>query len=270
MKIRIFAALLLSCMLAAFGGVQAYAEEESAESVYVYVTVSDQNGTLVLAREEVTVLDVNGDGVYTVDEALYSAHEAKYAGGAEGYASETTDYGISMTKLWGIENGGSYGYYLNRASPQSLADEIKTGDEIDAFVYTDTETFSDTYCFFDETHVAVSGKEELELTLYSYTYDENWNTVQTPVAGATVTIDGKETAFVTDENGKVTLSFDGTGYCVVSAVKEGTALVPPVCAVAVSSNKLPAGDVSLMLWFSLIFVSCTAIYLIKKHARHAL
>lgn len=270
MKIRIFAALLLSCMLAAFGGVQAFAEEESAESVYVYVTVSDQNGTLVLAREEVTVRDINGDGAYTIDEALYCAHESKYEHGAEGYASEVTDYGISMTKLWGVENGGSYGYYLNRVSPQSLADEIKAGDTIDAFIYTDTETFSDTYCFFDETHVAVNGKEELELTLYSYTYDENWNTVRTPVAGATVTIDGKETGFVTDENGKVTLSFDGTGYCVVSAVKEGALLVPPVCAVAVSSNRLPTGDVSLVLWFSLAFVSIATVRLLKKHARHAL
>ena len=87
---------------------------------------------------------------------------------------------------------------------------------------------------------------------------------------ATVTIDGKATGFVTDENGEVTLSFDGTGYCVVSATKEGVTLVPPVCAVAVSSNKLPAGDGSLVLWGSLAFVSLATIYLLKKHAHHAL
>ncbi len=270
MKKRIFAALLFCCLLSVLIGVQALAEETSDESIYVYVTVCDQNGALVLAREEVTVRDVNGDGVYTIDEALFCAHEAKYAGGADGYASESTDYGVSMTKLWGVENGGGYGYYHNHVSPQSLADAVEKGDEIAAFVYTDTDAFSDTYCFFDETHVAVSGKEKLALTLYSYMYDEDWNIVKTPVEGAIITIDGKTTGFVTDENGKVTLSFDGTGYCVVSAVKDGMTLVPPVCAVAVSSHKLPAGDVSQVLWFSLAFVSLTAIVLLKKHARHAL
>lgn len=270
MKNRWIAALLLSCMLCALLGVHALAEEASAETVYVFVTVCDENGKQVLAREEITVRDLNGDGVYTIDETLYCAHESKYAYGASGYASEETAYGISMTKLWGVENGGGYGYYLNHVSSQSLADPVQTGDAVDVFVYTDTENFSDTYCFFDETHVAVSGDDRLTLTLYSYTYDENWNTVKTPVAGASITIDGKPTAFETDKDGKVTLSFDGTGYCVVSAIKDGMTLVPPVCAVAVSSNKLPAGDTSSVLWFSLIVVSCTAIYLIKKHARHAL
>ncbi len=270
MKKRAFAALLLSFLLSGLLGLQVFAEEESAESVYVYVTICDENGALVLAREEISVRDLDGDGVYTIDEALYCAHEAKYTGGADGYASEETAYGLSLTKLWGVENGGSYGYYHNNASPRSLADPVKAGDAVNAFVYTDTDAFSDTYCFFDETHVAVSGDEKLTLTLYSYTYDEAWNTVTVPVSGAVITIDGKATGFVTDAEGKVTLSFDGTGYCVVSAVKDGMTLVPPVCAVAVSSDRLPAGDVSSLLWFSLAFVSLAAIRLLKKHARHAL
>ncbi len=270
MKNRIFAVCLLVGMLSALLGVQAFAQEESDESIYVYVTISDQNGALVLAREEITVTDRDGDGVYTFDEALYAAHASKYEGGADGYGSEETAFGLSMTKLWGVENGGGYGYYLNHVSPQSLADPVSKGDELNAFVYTDAELFSDMYCFFDQTHVAVDGDEKLVLTLWSYTYDENWNTVKTPVAGATVTIDGKTTSFVTDANGEVALAFDGAGYCVVSACKDGAVLVPPVCAVAVSSSKLPAGDVSLVLWFSLAFVSLSAVLLIKKHARHAL
>ena len=270
MKIKLFATCMAVCMFLAFLSVQALAQEESAERIYVYVTVCDQNGALVLAREEITVRDLDGDGIYTMDEALRCAHEAHYQGGADGYASEQTAYGTSMTKLWGVENNGAFGYYLNQTSPQSLEDAVKQGDEIDTFVYTDLDAFGDTYCFFDKTHVAVSGKEKLTLTLVSYSYEENWNTVTVPVANAKISIDGKSTAFVTDEDGKVTLSFDGTGYCVVSASKDGALLVPPVCAVAVSSNKLPAGDGSLLLWAALLVASLVTVYLIKKHTRHAL
>lgn len=270
MKKRLFAAAWLICILLCTLCTSVSAQTEEPETVYVYVTVCDGTGTLALAYEEITVRDLDGDGVYTMDEALSCAHEAKYAGGADGYASEETVYGLSMSKLWGVSNGGCYGYYLNHTSPQSLADEVKTGDLVSAFVYSDTTAFSDVYCFFDEDHVAVSGDEKPELTLYSYTYDENWNLVTVPVADAVITLDGKPTSFVTDAEGKVTLSFDGTGYCVVSASKDGVTLVPPVCAVAVSSNKLPAGDGSLVFWFSLVFVSLATVYLLKKHARHAL
>ena len=270
MKMRMLAVCMLAVLILSLCGLQTFAQDESEETIYVYVTVCDQNGALALAREEITVRDLNGDGTYSIDEALQCAHEAKYQGGADGYASAETEYGTSLTKLWGVENNGSFGYYVNHVSPMSLDDAVKQGDEIDAFVYTDTDTFSDTYCFFDKTHVAVSGNEKLTLTLVSYTYDENWNTVSVPVADAVITIDGKITSFVTDKNGKVTLSFDGTGYCVVSAKKDGMTLVPPVCAVAVSGNKLPTGDTSVVLWVALIAVSLAAICSLKKYTRHAL
>ena len=57
-----------------------------------------------------------------------------------------------------------------------------------------------------------------------------------------MTINGKTTSYVTDKDGKVTITFDGAGICTLSARKDGTNLVPPVCTVAVNTEAADAGD----------------------------
>ena len=97
-----FFILLGMCGITAFA-----AETPQAE---VYVTIADGSGQLVLAQEAISVTDTDNDGVLTINDALYAAHEAKYDGGAAaGYASSVGQYGLAMDKLWGTENGGSYG-----------------------------------------------------------------------------------------------------------------------------------------------------------------
>ncbi len=206
----------------------------AADTAAVYVTVAD--GNLKLAQERIEVTDTDGDGKLTVNDALYAAHEAKYEGGAAaGYAFEETEYGLSLTKLWGVENGGSYGYYVNNASAMSLADEIKDGDYINAYVYTDTDTFSDVYTYFDVNSLSVRQNEEFTLTLLSAGYDAEWNPAVYPVENAEITVDGVKTGYKTDENGKVTLKIDEAKNCVISAVSDSAVLVPPVCMTEVSA-----------------------------------
>ena len=204
----------------------------AAKSSVVYVTIA--NGELVLAREAVTLKDADGDGALTINDALYLAHEAKFEGGAAaGYGSSVhPDYGLSMTKLWGVENCGAYGYYVNDASAFSLADPVSNGDEIVAFVYTDTAYYSDTYSYFD----VKQGKNSVKLTFYVCSYDENWNVVPTATAGAEITIDGVKTGITTDADGKATISADKAGAHTVSAVLEGVNLVPPVCTLKKSAT----------------------------------
>ncbi len=240
------------------------------QTIHAFVTIADDQGKLVLTREQVTVSDVDADGALTVYDALYCAHEAKFQGGASaGFGAEQTQYGLSMTKLWGVANGGSYGYYVNNAAAMSLLDGVKEGDRINAFVYTDLTAFSDTYCFFQSDWASVSEKDELTLTLMGAGYDENWNPVNTPIAGAVILIDGKETAFVTGEDGKVTLRFDGTGNCVVSAKKDGQALVPPVCVVTVEASKPLAGDTSILGWALLAVISIAGLTALRQRRRGA-
>ena len=198
----------------------------AAESVYV--TISDDQGNLVMASEAIDVSDVDEDGAITVYDALYAAHEAAYDGGAAaGFGVENTEYGLSLTKLWGVENGGSYGYYVNNVSAYSPLDRLKEGDHLQAYVYTDLEAWSDTYCYFDCLSIETSA--DFELTLTAQTFDADWNAVLHPIEGAIITVNGNETEFVTDAEGKVVIDLQESGEYVISAVSDQMTLVPPVC-----------------------------------------
>ena len=272
MKKLVFFIALTFLAVCLTGGLVALAEEDETVEVYdyVYVTVADGNGQSVLIYEEIILEDADGDGVLTMHDALTCAHRQKFEGGEEGYAAEVTEYGYSMTKLWGCDNGGSYGYYLNNESPQSLADPVKNGDHIVAFVYTDLVGYTDTYCYFDPHHVAVTGDKPLTLTLYTLGYDEDWNTVSTPLAGAVIAIDGKTSSYVTDEEGKVAITFDGAGICTLTAEKEGMNLVTPVCIVAVNTVGADAGDRNgILLWVSLGVVAFLPLIPLWRRIRRA-
>ena len=110
------AAALITCSAMS---VTAFAEE--AASADVFVTIAGADGKLAVSQESVTVTDADGDGKLTIDEALTAAHEKFYEGGAEaGYKSSVGQYGLGLDKLWGTENGGSYGYYLNNTMSMGL------------------------------------------------------------------------------------------------------------------------------------------------------
>lgn len=229
----IVAAVVALCAM----GISA-AAEASAE---VYVTIA--NGGLEIANSEVTVKDLDGDGKLTIDEALFAAHEAYYKGGAAaGYASEMTDYGLSLTKLWGVQNGGSYGYYVNNASAWSLGDEVKSGDFINAFVYQDTKTFSDRYCYFDHNFSTIGGCLYDYYTLYGVYFDENYTAYSAPIADAIITVDGKETKIRTGKDGSVnglSIPFGESGTYIVSAKSENAILVPAALTVHYNANQQP-------------------------------
>ena len=221
---------LLLCML----GVQAFATDGASAQVYVTIT----NGNIALAQEAVTVTDTDGDGALTINDALYAAHEAKYSGGAlAGYATATSDYGLGITKLWGVENGGGYGYYINNEMAMGLTDTLKAGDYLNAYVYTDMTAFSDTYCYFNVNKLEAAKGDIVSLTLSAIGFDENWNPVVLPVEGAVITVDGAQTELKTDAQGMVSVTLDKAGEIVISAKSDTQTLVPPVCTASVEAPK---------------------------------
>ena len=211
----------------------------AAGDISVFVTISDENGKTVLALAKVAVSDFDGDGILTVSDALYSAHESFYDGGAKaGYACSESEYGLSLDKLWGCENGGSYGYYVNNVSAYSLTDPLSEGDCLRAFAYTDLEAWSDLYSYFSggEAMECAVG-EDVVLTLNAQSYDADWNAIVSPFAGAVIRVNGEDTPVVTDDDGNAQLRFDAPGEYLVSARSDESILVPPVCVVTVSQAK---------------------------------
>lgn len=203
------------------------------ETAQVYVSISDDTGALILAYEAIAVTDADADGVLTICDALICAHAAKHENGAEAFCAEETEFGLSMLKLWGVENGGSYGYYLNDASAWSLLDPVAEGDHVKAYAFTDLAAWSDVYSFFAVPAAEVAVGAELALSLSAAGYDEAWNPVTLAVEGATITVNGETCGVITDAQGKAVLTFGQAGVYVISAVSENQTLVPPVCLVTV-------------------------------------
>ncbi len=220
---RIFS-FALACLVLALA-LLCFAACGAEKGPFVYVTVANENGEIVARYEKVAFTE----GM-TVDSALAALHAKKCEGG---YASAESAYGLSMTKLWGVENGGAYGYYVNNASPTSLADKLKEGDHVYAFVYKDAEAFSDTYAFFSAPTAEAEAGKAITLSLSSLGYDEAWNVVTLPVEGAKISIDGAEASYTTDAEGKTTLTFEKKGTYVVTAAHDAMTLVPPFVIVTV-------------------------------------
>lgn len=204
------------------------------EAPTVYVSISDDAGALVLAYQPVDVTDADGDGALTICDALACAHAAYHPDGTTAFLAETTEWGLSLYVLWGVDNGGSYGYYVNDVSPMSLLDPIKADDHVKAYAFTDLTAWSDTYAFFTAPVAAAAVNEGVSLTLSANGYDANWAPVVNLVAGAVITINGEKTDVVTDETGAAVLTFAEAGVYTVSAMSDTMTLVPPVCIVTVT------------------------------------
>lgn len=205
------------------------------EAPTVHVSVTTDTGALVLAYAPVPLSDADGDGALTICDALMAAHTAYHPDGAEAFLAEDTEWGKSMYRLWGVENGGSYGYCVNDASAMSLVDPVKAGDHIKAYAYTDLTNFSDTYSYFNAPVAAVAVNAEIVLTLSASGYDEAWNPVTYAVQGAFLIVDGEVyDDVVTDTEGQFVLTFPEAGKYTISAVSNDLTLVPPVCIVTVT------------------------------------
>ena len=228
-------AILLSLILCFSFALPVFAADGEAT-----VTIS-VNGALMVTNETVELSDKDGDGNVTLNDVMILVHDSAFEGGAEaGFASAESEYGLGMTKLWGVENGGGYGYYVNNAPAMNLSDPVKDQDTVYAFTYSDLVTWSDTYSFFDKNTVSGNAGDEVTLKLSVAAFDAEYNYTPNPLEGAVITFDGRETEFVTDSNGEVTFTLpDDAFYLTISAKKDGVTLVPPVCVAEVEEAEEP-------------------------------
>lgn len=212
----------------------------AVDTITVNVTISNA-GTLTVPAKPVQVRDRNEDGKFDLDEALYAVHETYFEGGAEaGYLSKQSDYGLSLYQLWGVDDG-VFGYYVNHQFAMNLSETVEEGDSVAAFVYADSQTWSDSYCYFDQTDMQdVKQGEEVSLMLHKFSFGADGSTAIVPVSDAVITVDGEKTAYQTDENGAVKVKLDKIGEQIISAVSDTEILVPTVLRVTVSAAETSA------------------------------
>ena len=242
----------------------AYAGEE-AKTAKVYLTVSnqgnlatDKNGD-IMADMPVTVTDLNSDDQLTYDEALKAAHN-QYKNDGD-YSTSTSEYGTSVSKLWGTASGNLLFFNNNVGLKNGVAvDTVKEGDHLFASINQDNVYYADWYTYFDSSEKTVYVNEEFTLELKGYQgmaggEPEAVPGVQigTSNAGIFTQISDKTTG----EDGKVKLSFDAAGtyyvtatgtvsdevndysqYTTVTTITANCPIMAPVCKVTVANKDL--------------------------------
>ena len=159
-----------------------------------------------------TVVDLDGDDKFSLDEALKAAHKA-YKTEADYEAAQPGAY-FTVSKFWG-EATSNLLFLINETARSSSVNEtyLEANDQIYASINKDDKYYSDVYCKFDITEKTVLPKEAFTLTLTDGS-GKALSGVQigTWENGSFQALEGKKT----DENGSVSLAFPIGEYLVTA------------------------------------------------------
>lgn len=164
---------------AEFSAGDAVGDTEPAKDATVHMTIGIRGSLAkakdgsVMAEREVTVKDLNSDGILTYDEALMAVHDEYYEGGSAGYETgKAEDTGsLYIGKLWGISED-AYGWWKDDEQCTDLQETIHAGDELIAFVYKDTEKRSDGYTKFAKAAYTIPVGTSKHLDCYKAAYED--------------------------------------------------------------------------------------------------
>lgn len=190
-------------------------EGEKGESKEIQVTVSvskdgkfldDKDGQPMAGR----TVTLSGQSSYTMDDALRTAHDLYYSGGAAaGYDYHADESGIFdgvIYRLWGYDKK-DVPYIkssLNRDSANygsALGRTVENGDEMHFFIQQKKD--QDKLAFFTEEEQTVTEGQPIVLRLRQ---EDDAGRAYSDCEGASIYIDGiKQENIVTDAEGKVTL-----------------------------------------------------------------
>ncbi len=196
------------------------AKAKAAPNAKIKVTINNKgviaktNKGKPMARQTVTVVDLDRDGKLTVDEAFIATHKAY--NNEDGYASNEDGW---ITKLWG-DDSGNFWTFVNDKGIQGAGDEVKKGDHMYASIFADP-MFNDWYTTFNKSSVSILASREFTLNLRGF-YGTSENPEWAPAAGIQIGTwsngEFKPLKDVkTDENGNVKLKFTKAGTYYVTA-----------------------------------------------------
>ena len=211
--------------------------ENSGQYVYINLTVdgevmTDKDGNFIAYYP--MVLEP-GD---TIDDIMTELHAHAFGRGS---AWKTYDSGgfAFVAGVWGLYNENNCGniYLNNSAAPVSGTTVLQDGDVLDINGYSDFTTYAHyRAAMFDKKYAEIEVGEEITLTawraglnLETFTYDTKPNQF-TPIY-----IDFKPTDYLTDEQGRVTISFAQAGTYIVTGGTTPSS-TSPVCVIKVGSD----------------------------------
>ena len=197
-----------------------------------YVTVTNA-GALATGKDGTQMASVAievPEAGTTVGEVIKALHKGYSKGGEADYATSQGQYGEQIDKLWGVENGGAYGYYINGNMAMGLTDPVKAGDTVDVFVYKDTTAWTDAYTRM--SLVKAEGGAAVVKVEYIAGFDANYAPIFKELANAKIyKVEGKkltDTGVVTGEDGTATINLKAGSYILAAINTDGTYTVSAV------------------------------------------
>ena len=169
---------------------------------------------IAAASENVTLLDVFTEAVCAEklgrDPSLEEI-EANRTYINEKLAAADTEYGLSLTRLYGYEDGG-FGYYVNRETMAwSPLDEI-TADNTEVFLFH-YDYMAASYAVFDKAEYSGTTTDPATVTVKQMGYDADWNPVFSGIPAAVTATNGDKAK---------TFSCAADGTAVLTGLSAGT------------------------------------------------
>jgi len=198
--------------------------EETNGKIKVYMTITNKGAFALtkdaepMAMKEVTVTDLDSNGLYTFDEALEAAHEAYNS--KDGYVFSVS----GVERLWGVEETINL-FYINGniISEGVTSDLVKEGDYLIASILADQVYYGDWISQFEKTKVKVTTGNTVTLNVSGHLgiAAEEKDAIYRPLKGINVGVwnNGslEKVLGATDGKGNVSLTFDKPGTYVIGA-----------------------------------------------------
>ncbi|SHJ98110.1 LPXTG-motif cell wall anchor domain-containing protein [Clostridium amylolyticum] len=214
-----------------FTGVTVKAEEVQ-KNLKVKVRIEANDRTIIPETEvEVSNFDLkpyNCDNLQGDPKAIHAIIRALEKNGLNPKDKEKFDFGSGMyiSKVDGVAQGSfgsldGWGYYINDSYTDKYVSQqdLLQGDSIVLF-FMENYAYA-RYGFFDKKSVNVKVGEEFTLELTGkYFFSTGIPKVVKLIDNAKILVNDAISSYVTDENGKVTMSFDKPGTYIISADKK--------------------------------------------------
>ena len=173
-----------------------------------------KDGITEIFKKQISVGDNDCDGIITLNDAFITAHAQHSYNGVSDFMTESSSYGPFITKLWG-EQSSNVAYMVNDAISYSLLTELNQNDNITAYFYRDTESYSDIYTYIEGSTTITAGNKT------EYILKGIVSSGEIFAKGATIEILDKQGSKISeataDDNGKFEVVVESAGEYILEA-----------------------------------------------------
>lgn len=173
-----------------------------------------KDGITEIFKKQISVGDNDCDGIITLNDAFITAHAQHSYNGVSDFMTESSSYGPFITKLWG-EQTSNVAYMVNDAISYSLLTELNKNDNITAYFYRDTESYSDIYTYIEGSTTITAGNKT------EYVLKGIVSSGEIFAKGATIEILDKQGSKISeataDDNGKFEVVVENAGEYILEA-----------------------------------------------------